>query len=116
METDGKIAAVGAVTGFGGLFAAVSCCVLPLALASVGIGAGGIASLSPLHGPLSAIALLAVLAGWYFYAKRKRACAADPSCAKPSRATVPLLAFATLLVGLSAIWPFIEGPLMRAFE
>lgn len=116
MKNDGKIATVAAVSGFGGLFAAAACCVLPLALAGVGIGASGLASLSPLHAPLSAIALLAVLAGWSFYAKRKRACAADASCERPSRLTVPLLSLATILVIVSGIWPFIEAPLMRVFE
>lgn len=115
MKHDNKIAPVAAVTSFGGLFAAAACCVLPLALASVGVGAGALASLSPLHVPLSAIALAAVLAGWYFYVKKSRECATDTSCERPSRATAPLLAVATVLVGLSGIWPFIEAPLMRVF-
>jgi mercuric ion transport protein len=116
MKNDEKIAPVAAVAGFGGLFAAAACCVLPLALAGVGVGASSLVSLSPLHAPLSAIALLAVIAGWYFYAKRRRACAADSSCEQPSRATVPLLVLATVLVTISGIWPFIEAPLMRVFQ
>lgn len=116
MKIDDKIAVTGAITGFGGLFAAAACCVLPLALASIGIGAGALASLSPLHAPLSAIALIAVLVGWYFYAKRRRACVTDASCERLSPATAPLLAVATVLVVISGIWPFIEAPLMRVFQ
>lgn len=114
--SDKAVAAVGAVSGFGGLFAAAACCVLPVALASVGVGASGLASLSPLHAPLSVLALLAVAAGWYLYIKRLRACAADATCAQPSRSTPILLSFAAVFVVLSGIWPFIENSLMRVFE
>lgn len=114
--TDTVLAAVGAVTGFGGLFAGAACCVLPLALASIGIGAGGLASLSPFHTPLSAVALIALLGGWYLYLRRRRACAAGASREAPARATPIILTLATLFVFVSGIWPFIEAPLMRLFE
>ena len=111
-----SIAGVGAITGFAGLFAGAACCVLPLAFASIGIGASGLASLGPLHAPLSALALLAVVAGWYLYLRRRRACAVDAACEPPSPATPAILAVATVLIVLSGIWPFIEAPLMRVFE
>ncbi len=114
--TDKRCATLGAITGFGGLFAGAACCVLPLALASIGIGAGGLASLSPLHAPLSAVALLAVVGGWYLYFSRRRACAVDANCELPARTTPAILAVATVLIVLSGIWPFIEAPLMRVFE
>jgi mercuric ion transport protein len=114
--SDRALAAVGATSGFGGLFAAAACCVLPLALASVGVGASGLAALSPLHAPLSVLALVAVAAGWYLYVRRRRACAADATCVPPSRSTPIMLTFATVFVILSGIWPFMEAPMMRVFE
>ena len=114
--SDKSVAAFGAVTGFGGLFAGAACCVLPLALASLGIGASGMAALGPLHAPLSAVALLAVVAGWYLYLKRRRACAIDVTCEPPARTTPAILAVATVLIVLSGIWPFIETPLMRVIQ
>jgi mercuric ion transport protein len=102
--------------GFGGVGAAAACCVLPLALASVGIGATGLAALGPLHTPLSAIAFLAVVAGWFFYLRKRRACLAGADCPPPARSTLALLAAATVFVALSALWPFIEAPLMALFE
>jgi mercuric ion transport protein len=106
------VAAVAAVLGAGGVTAGAACCVLPLALAGVGVGASQLAPLVPLHTPLSAIALLAVAAGWFFYIRRRRACAAGAHCAPPSKATPLLLVVASALVVLSAAWSFIEAPLM----
>lgn len=114
--TEKRFAAVGAVIGFGGLFAGAAFCVLPLALASIGIGGGGLASLSTLHARLSAVALLAVAGGWYLYLKRERACTVDANCEPPARTTPAILALATALIILSGIWPLIEAPLMRSLE
>ena len=102
--------------GFGGVGAAAACCVLPLALASIGIGASGLAALGPLHTPLSAIALVAVVAGWFFYLRKRRACAAGADCSPPASSTLSFLVAATAFVALSAIWPFIESALMSLFE
>ena len=111
--SDKTAATVAALTGFGGATAAVSCCVLPLALAGVGVGAGGLASLGPLYHPLSAIALLAVVAGWYLYLKRRRLCATDADCTPPTTSTFVLLMAASAFVALSAVWPVIEPTLMQ---
>lgn len=116
MQKEQALGALGAVSGFGGLFAAAACCVLPLALGSVGIGAAGLAFLGPLHAPLSAIALLAILGGWFLYVRRRRACALGTDCEPSSKLTLPVLLTATIFVALGAIWPFIEAPLMGVFE
>jgi len=116
LQKDQGLAALGAVTGIGGVGAAAACCVLPLALASVGVGATGLAALGPLHAPLSAIALLAIIGGWFFFVRRRRACAAGADCQPPAPSTLPLLSVATAFVALAAVWPFIEAPLMRLFE
>ena len=116
MRNDQTFGIIGVVTGAGGLFAAASCCVLPLALASVGVSAAGLASLGPLHTPLSALALLAMIAGWVLYARRRRACASGEGNNVPTTASFALLVIATLLVAAAAVWPLIEAPLMAAFE
>nr|WP_314447206.1 hypothetical protein [uncultured Sphingomonas sp.] len=70
----------------------------------------------PLHAPLSAIGLLAVAVGWFFYVKRRKMCSAGADCQPPARSTFPLLVIASLLVGLAAVFPLIEAPLMDLFQ
>lgn len=116
---DRGIAGLGTAASLGALFSAAACCVLPLALAAFGIGAGGLAAVVPFHWPLTIGAALAVAAGWLLYLKKRRACDGDTSCsvAPPTKATFVMLCFATLFVALSAIWPFyLEQPLMGLFE
>ena len=116
MQKEEVLAAFGAVFGFVGVSAAAACCVLPLALATIGIGATGLAALASLHTPLSVIALFAVVTGWFFYVRKRRACAAGADCPQPANLTLPLLLAATAFVALSAIWSLIEKPLMGLFE
>ena len=111
--SDMTVAAVAAGFGLGGVTAGAACCVLPLALAGVGIGASQLAPLVPLHTPLSAIALLAVAAGWFLYLRRRRACAMGGDCSSPSKVTPVLLVLASVLVVLAAAWSSIEAPLTR---
>ena len=115
LDAETGVTALGTVGGFTALFSAAACCVLPLAFAAVGLGAGGLAFLVPYHWPLTIGAGIAVAAGWAFY-WRKRACALGSSCgrAPPSSASFWMLSVATAFVILSAIWPgYIERPLMR---
>ena len=108
------MAGLGALASLGALISAAACCVLPLGLAALGIGAGGLAALVPWHWPLTIAAIVAVATGWFLYARKRRACAvADCADAPPSRATLVMLCFATAMVGISALWSFIEQPLMR---
>jgi mercuric ion transport protein len=106
---------VGTVAGFTALFSAAACCVLPLALAGLGIGAAGFAVFVPYHWPMTIIASVLIIAGWMLYLRKHRACSADADCAvpAPSRATLTMLVGATVIVGISALWGFIEQPLMR---
>lgn len=108
------MAGLGALASLGALFSAAACCVLPLGLAALGIGAGGLAALVPWHWPLTIAAIVAVAAGWFLYARKRRACAITGCTPAPSsRATIVMLSFATVMVGISALWRFIEQPLMR---
>lgn len=113
--SDRGVAAVSTVGGFAALFSAAACCVLPLAFAALGLGAGGLAAVVPYHWPLTIAAGVAVAIGWALYMRKRRACSRDASCSvAPSRATLAMLSVATVFVALSALWPsFFEAPLMR---
>ncbi|NJC05151.1 mercuric ion transport protein [Sphingomonas kaistensis] len=106
-------AAIAAATGLGATTAGAACCVLPLMLAGVGVGAGALTPMVPFHWPLSVIALVAVATGWFLYLRRRRACAVGVDCAPPSKTTFLLLIVASLLVVIAAAWPFIEAPLTK---
>lgn len=115
-RSEQAVAALGSAGGFSALLSAAACCVLPLALAAIGIGTGGLAAIVPYHVPLTVASALIVGAGWLFYLRKRRACAAGASCEAPSRATFVMLSLATAFVALSAIWPtLLEAPLMRLF-
>lgn len=111
--SDRGVAAVGTAGGFAALFSAAACCVLPLAFAAFGLGAGGLAAFVPYHWPLTIASALAVALGWALYFRKRRACVVDESCAvAPPRGTLVLLAIATAFVLLSAVWKtFLEAPL-----
>ena len=115
-EADSGLAAAGTVGGLGALTAAASCCVLPLALAGTGVSASTLAPLVPWRLPLSLLALLAILAGWFLLYRRTRACTVDPTCARPARSTVVMLTTATLFALLSLAWPLFEASLVSALQ
>ena len=113
---DGSAATLGAVAGVGALFSAAACCILPLALAALGLGSAGLSAIVPFHWPLTIAAVAAVAVGWLLYGGKRRACAVDGTCtsASPARSTFVLLCLATAFVIISASWGYIEAPLMRA--
>lgn len=109
------VAVVGTAASVTALFSAAACCVLPLAFAGLGVGAGGLAAFVPYHWPLTIVSGLAVAIGWLLYFRKRSACAGDAECdtAPPRRATLVLLYIATAAVALSAAWPrFLEQPLL----
>lgn len=113
------IAPVAAALGLGAVTAAAACCVLPLALASIGVGAGlasGLADLASVRTPLLVLSAVAVAVAWVmWWRKRETACAPGDACAAEakSRRAVGLLVAATALVCLAAIWGSIEPTLMK---
>lgn len=109
------VAAVGTVAGLSALVSSAACCVLPLALASAGIGAGTLAAVVPYRWPLTIAAAAAIAIGWALYLRQRRMCAAGADCARPARATLVLLCAASVMTALSASWKLFEQPLMRAF-
>ncbi|MBS0470923.1 MAG: mercury transporter MerT [Proteobacteria bacterium] len=93
-----------AAGGLLGALAASSCCILPLALFSLGIGGawiGDFTQLAPLHPYFIAATLAFLGAGyWLVYRTSKRACAEDAACARPlpNRLVKGALIAATVLV------------------
>jgi len=105
----------------GGLLAVVasSCCVIPLALAALGAGAGilgGLAFLAEWRDPFLVLSLAAVAGSWVAWRRRQApACASGPSCAAAnrSRGTLTLLICATLVVTTAGSWGYIEPVLLK---
>jgi mercuric ion transport protein len=115
-DTGVKLAAFGGVLG---AFAASSCCVLPLALFSLGVGGawiGNLTALAPYH-PIFAAFTVAMLGFgfWRVYGTRP-ACAADEACARPlpRRIVKAGLWFATVLTGAALAFPYVADALLGA--
>ncbi len=115
----GVLAGTGAVVGAGALIAS-SCCVLPMALAGLGVtGAvfSGLAVLADIRPFLIAGAALMLALGWAFFFRRRRGARCDgDTCAKPERSgrTIGLLGFGSLVVGLALVWsPYVEPALLK---
>src|SRR5262245_55222803 len=82
----GLFTAIGLTAGLGTLLAS-SCCVIPLALGSIGAGAGTfalLASLSPYRTVFLILSFLAIGAAWLFYLRRiTTKCETDGACSPP---------------------------------
>jgi len=113
--SDRGVAGVGVLASAAALLSAAACCVLPLVLVAVGLGAGGLAWFVPYHLPLTVAAFLIVAFGWFLHLRKVRFCSAD-GCERPARGSTARLTLlmATAMIVLSALWGFIEQPLMRA--
>ena len=103
-------------TGFGAA-AASSCCALPLALSTAGLGGAWLSGLSELtvYRPyFLSVAAVALAAGWVVAVRWRTACARADTCTKPARTlfTFSLLALSTLMVGTAAAWDWLEPPVM----
>ena len=114
---DGAVTGVGLAAGLAAIVAS-SCCVLPIVF--VGLGLGSIAAvliptLAVLRPYLLGAAVLAVVAAWVIYARRRQACASDAACGTVGSARrAPLwLILASAIVPLALIWqPWIEPLLL----
>jgi mercuric ion transport protein len=109
------IAAAGGVLG---AVASGACCILPLALFSVGISGawiGNLTALAPYQPLLAALTLGFLGYGFYLvYWRPARACAADGACARPlpSRLVKGSLWLATVLVVAALAFPYVAPPLL----
>lgn len=100
----------------GGILAALAastCCIVPLALFSLGIGGawiGQLTALQPYQPIFITITLGFLVYGyWLVYKRSKVKCDDDQACARPlpNYFVMGGLWFATILVGLSIAWPYI---------
>ncbi|MES3028430.1 MAG: MFS transporter permease [Pseudomonadota bacterium] len=98
----------GAVTAAGAtLLAWAACCVLPLALSIAGVSMAGTVWIAGQRTWLTVATLVVLGIGWWVALRRGRACAA------PSRLTLGLLTFATLLTLIALAWqPLLEPRLL----
>ena len=116
----GLLAGTGVVAGLGAVIAS-SCCVLPIALAGIGVTGAALSILEFLVGIRSFLlagAGLALLSGWGLFLLRKKTiiCDADGTCSSSARAkrVAAPLGLGTMLVGLALLWgPYIEPFLLK---
>ena len=108
-----------ATAGIFGAIGASACCILPLALFSVGIGGAWISNLTamyPYKWFIIAPTLVALGYGFYLvYRKPKVACASDAACARPvsSKIMKSSLWLATLLVAAAISFPYFAPYLLN---
>ena len=114
----GAYAIVGLLTGLGAVVAS-SCCAVPLALASLGAGAGifgALEILAPWRIPLLVASGIGVGLAWRaWWHGRSPSCEPGTACAERprSRIALPLLLLATAMVVAAADWNYIELPLLN---
>jgi hypothetical protein len=104
-----KAAGLMAMTLAAGAVACGACCVLPFALPAAALAsAGGIlAWFAGMHGWITALAALAVIAAWVWIAWQTR----RTRC-RPAASTLCVMAAATALMTLAVLWPFVEEQLV----
>ena len=109
---DGKMR-IFAAGGVIGAILASSCCIVPLALFSLGVGGAWIGNLTALapYQPIFSVITLVFLGYGYFlvYRKPQSECANGAACARPLPNRIVKLAlwFATALIVLALAWPYI---------
>ena len=100
-----------ALTGVAAVGAMASCCVLPTALAVIGLGGVGgsfFVAGAEARLPITILAVLVVAGGWAMYWRARRQCETGV-CERPSRAVFWLLASGTAFVALALSWtPIVE--------
>ena len=98
----GAVAATVSVTAL----ACGVCCVLPFAIPAAMLGSVGgvLAWFSHAYGWMTPVACAAVIAGWLWVGYQSRR-----SGKRPARATLLVMGFATVMMGLAYMWPMLEG-------
>ena len=117
-RASGRGAGLAAAGGVLGALAAMSCCIMPLALFGLGIGGAWIGNLTALapYQPIFVGVTLAFLATGYYlvYRKPRVACAEGKGCARPlpRRGVKLALWVATALVASALAFPYLARPLL----
>lgn len=113
----GRQAGLAAVGGLLGAVLSASCCILPLALFSVGISGAWIGNLTAFapYQPAFAAATLGLLGyGYYLVYRRRPSCAAGEACARPvaTRVVKGALWSATVLIAAALAFPYVAPILL----
>lgn len=117
---DGKRQEIAAAGGILGALAASSCCILPLALFSLGAGGAWIGNLTALapYQPVFVAVTLGFLGYGFFlvYRRPPAACAKGDACAgpRPNRIVKTALWTATVLVAAAVAFPYAAPLLLDA--
>jgi mercuric ion transport protein len=117
-QTDGRKARIAAAGGVVGSLAAMSCCIMPLVLFTLGIGGawiGNLTALAPYQPILIGITLAFLATGYYLvYRKPRVACPEGEACARPlpRRGVKLALWAATALVASALAFPYVARALL----
>ena len=88
----GKTTLLSMISSLGAVLAACSCCILPMALAGLGVSAGlgsFVSPLGPMRWPITAFAAIAVAASWLIVVRQRRGvCPCGPREVFLSRTTL----------------------------
>lgn len=116
---EGK-AGLAAAGGVLGALAAMSCCIMPLALFALGISGawiGNLAALAPYQPIFIGITLAFLAAGYYLvYRRPAAACAGSEACRRPfpNRIVKAALWAATVMVASALAFPYLARTLLSA--
>lgn len=112
----GAFAGLGLFSGLGAV-AAKSCCILPLVLASTGLGGAWLSQELIAYQPyFLGVAWLSVVLAWGVAIRRRRvACAPGGSCETTATRWrgLALLVISTLIVALATVWEWIDPALAQ---
>lgn len=116
---EGRTTFMSMISSVGAVLAACSCCVLPMALAGVGLSAGlstALSSLGSLRWPMTVFSVVAVTASWLIILRQQRpegGCASRTALAWLLRPRIIALVVATILTLVAIAWSFIEPTMMN---
>lgn len=109
------------ISSTGAVLAACSCCILPMALAGIGLSAGlstALSQLGSLRWPMTAFSVVAVFASWFMVWRQRQS---DSSCVPLTalqwllQPRIIALLMATIFTLIATSWSLFEPNLMKAF-
>ena len=111
-QSDSRKAKLVATGGILGALAASTCCIVPLALFSLGISGawiGQLAALEPYKPIFIAVTLAFLGYGYWLVYRKPKTCAEGDACARPlpNRLIKGALWIATFMIALAILWPYI---------
>lgn len=108
------------LSSVGAVLAACSCCILPMALAGIGLSTGlgsTVSHLGPLRWPLTGLSVLMLAVSWLVVirdSQRKCGCSTPTLSRWLRRPKIVMLIVASVFTLLAASWSAFEPALMRA--